>query len=146
MLTMKAKYALRALSTLAQAAPQRVQARLIAKEAKVPEKFLEAILVELRKAGLVQTTRGMAGGHSLARPAAEIMLGDVIRTVDGPLAPIRCASVSAYKPCSDCPDPDHCALRFLMADVRDVMSGVLDQRSLAQFAAADANGGRIAAP
>lgn len=136
MLTMKAKYALRALCALAQAAPERLQARRIAVEAKVPEKFLEAILVDLRKAGLVASARGAEGGHRLARPATEIMIGDVIRVIDGPLAPIRCASVTAYKPCADCPDPDRCALRVLMADVRAALSGVLDQRSLADFAAA----------
>jgi len=134
---MKAKYALRALCALAQADPLRLQARRIAVEAKVPEKFLEAILVDLRKAGLVSSARGTVGGHRLGRPAGEIMVGDVIRVIDGPLAPIRCASVTAYRPCADCPDPDRCALRGLMADVREAMSGVLDQRSLAEFAAAD---------
>ena len=133
---MKAKYALRALCALAQGAPQRLQARRIAAESRVPEKFLEAILVDLRKAGFVASTRGTVGGHALARPAAEIMIGDVIRAIDGPLAPIRCASVTAYRPCAECPDPDTCALRFLMADVRDAMSGVLDRRSLAAFATA----------
>ena len=133
---MKAKYALRALCALAQAYPQRVQARRIAVETRVPEKFLEAILVDLRKAGFVASTRGIVGGHALARPATEMMIGDVIRAIDGPLAPIRCASVTAYQPCAECPDPERCSLRFLMADVRDAMSGVLDQRTLAQFAGA----------
>ena len=133
---MKAKYALRALCARAQAYPGRVQARLIAAQAKVPEKFLEAILVELRKAGFVSSTRGIVGGHALARPAAETMIGDVIRAVDGPLAPIRCASISAYEPCADCPDPERCALRRLMVDVRDAISGVLDRRTLADLAAA----------
>ena len=136
MLTMKAKYALRALCALAEAHPQRLQARRIAAEARVPEKFLEAILVELRKAGIVASTRGIVGGHALARPARDVMIGDVIRAIDGPLAPIRCASVTAYEPCAECPDPERCALRFLMVDVRDAMSGVLDQRSLAQFSQA----------
>ena len=135
---MKAKYALRALCALAQSYPQRLQARRIAVDAKVPEKFLEAILVDLRKAGFVSSTRGTVGGHALARPAAEMTIGDVIRAIDGPLAPIRCASVTAYRPCAECPDPERCALRFLMADVRDAMSGVLDRRSLAQFAQAAA--------
>jgi Rrf2 family protein len=134
MLTMKAKYALRALTTLARTHPERLQARRIAVEAKVPEKFLEAILVDLRKAGLVSSSRGITGGHTLARDPGAMMVGDIIRAIDGPLAPIRCASVTAFKPCSDCPDPDNCSLRFLMADVRSAMSGVLDQRSLAQFA------------
>lgn len=133
---MKAKYALRALCALAQGHPQRLQARRIAVETRVPEKFLEAILVDLRKAGFVASTRGTVGGHALARPATDIMIGDVIRAIDGPLAPIRCASVTAYQPCAECPDPERCALRYLMADVRDAMSGVLDRRSLAEFATA----------
>ena len=140
---MKAKYALRALCALAQAYPRRVQARLIAAQAKVPEKFLEAILVELRKAGFVSSTRGIVGGHALARPAAEMMIGDVMRAIDGPLAPIRCASVTAYEPCAECPDPEHCALRFLMVDVRDAMAGVLDRRTLAEFAAASMTEDRL---
>ena len=134
MLSMKAKYALRALVALTLAQPDRLSARKIAVAANVPEKFLEAILVELRKAGLVSTLRGIAGGHTLAQPARRIMVGDIVRVIDGPIAPIRCASVTAYKPCEDCPDPESCSLRFLMGDVRDAMSDVIDFRSLRQFA------------
>lgn len=134
MLSRKAKYALRALSTLALADSGQLQARLIAREAKVPEKFLEAILVELRNAGLVNSRRGTVGGHSLARPAEQIMVGDIVRIIDGPIAPIRCASVTAYQPCEDCIDPETCALRDLMGDVRDAMSDIIDHRSLADFA------------
>ena len=140
MLTMKAKYALRALCALAHGAPDRLQARRVAAETRVPEKFLEAILVDLRKAGFVASTRGTVGGHALARPAEQIAIGDVIRAIDGPLAPIRCASVTAYRPCAECPDPERCALRFLMTDVRDAISGVLDRRSLADFAKASRTG------
>lgn len=136
MLSRKAKYALRALSTLALADTGQLQARLIAREAKVPEKFLEAILVELRNAGLVSSRRGTVGGHSLARPAEQIMVGEIVRIIDGPIAPIRCASVTAYQPCEDCIDPETCALRDLMGDVRDAMSGIIDHRSLAEFARA----------
>lgn len=139
MLSRKAKYALRAMSTLALAEPGQLQARLIAKEAKVPEKFLEAILVELRNAGLVNSRRGTIGGHSLARPAEEIMVGDIVRIIDGPIAPLRCASVTAYKPCEDCIDPETCALRDLMGDVRDAMSGIIDRRSLLDLAQAGAS-------
>lgn len=136
MLSRKAKYALRALCTLALAQPEQLQARRIAQDAKVPEKFLEAILVELRNAGMVNSRRGIVGGHSLAKPAEQIMVGDVIRIIDGPIAPIRCASVTAYRPCEDCIDPETCALRELMGDVRDAMSGIIDQRSLHQLAQA----------
>ena len=138
MLSRKAKYALRALSTLALAEPAQLQARRIALEAKVPEKFLETILVELRNAGIIESRRGTVGGHRLARPAVEIMVGDIVRIIDGPIAPIRCASVTAYQPCADCIDPPTCALRDLMGDVREAMSGILDHRSLAELAQASA--------
>jgi Rrf2 family protein len=108
-----------------------VQARAIAARANVPEKFLEAILVELRKAGFVESRRGHLGGHALAKPAGEIMVGDLIRAIDGPLAPVRCASMTAYEPCSDCRDPEHCAVRELMRETRAALSGVLDHYSLA---------------
>jgi Rrf2 family protein len=136
MLSRKAKYALRALTTLALAEPAQLQARRIAQEAKVPEKFLEAILVELRNAGIVTSRRGTIGGHSLAKHADQIMVGDVVRIIDGPIAPLRCASVTAYQPCADCIDPPTCALRELMGDVRDAMSDIIDKRSLRQLAQA----------
>lgn len=134
---MKAKYALRALSTLAKHAPERLLAREIAADAGVPEKFLEAILVELRNGNLIETKRGATGGHSLARNADLITIGDIVRVIDGPIAPIRCASVTAYKPCDECIDPQHCALRYLMGDVRDAMSSVIDNRSLQQLSDED---------
>ena len=138
MLSRKAKYALRALSVLALSDGSPVQARRLAEEAKVPAKFLEAILVELRDAGVVESRRGTIGGHRLARPAGQLMVGDVVRIIDGPIAPIRCASVTAYQPCADCIDPATCALRDLMGDVREAMSGVIDHRSLLELAQASA--------
>jgi Rrf2 family protein len=138
MLSRKAKYALRALSVLALSDGSPVQARRLAEEAKVPAKFLEAILVELRDAGVVESRRGTIGGHRLARPAEQVKVGDVVRIIDGPIAPIRCASVTAYQPCADCIDPATCALRDLMGDVRDAMSGVIDHRSLRELALASA--------
>lgn len=138
MLTMKAKYALRTMTALARSGGARVQARHLAEHCRIPAKFLEAILVDLRQAGFVQSRRGQQGGHALARAAEEIRIGDVIRAIDGPLAPVRCASVTAYEPCRDCPDPDACALRALMRETRDALSRVLDGRSLREFADADA--------
>lgn len=145
---MKAKYALRAMCALAraedarQAAPAwpprrgRLQARTIAEHSGAPSKFLEAILVDLRQAGFIDSRRGQKGGHALARPADQIMIGDLIRAIDGPLAPVRCASVSAYQACSDCHDPDACSLRSLMREARDAISHVLDRRSLRELAQA----------
>ena len=140
MLSMKAKYALRALCALAQRPEKLLPARAIAAEARIPEKFLESILVDLRNAGFVHSRRGLLGGHTLARPAGEVMVGDIIRAIDGPIAPLRCASVTAYRPCEDCADPNRCALRDLMADVREAMSEVLDRRSLAWLAERSAVG------
>jgi len=130
MLTNKAKYGLRAMCALQAGEGRWLQAHAIAARANVPEKFLEAILVELRKAGFVESRRGHLGGHALARPAEDIMVGDLIRAIDGPLAPVRCASMSAYEPCSDCSDPEHCAVRELMRETRAALSGVLDTCSL----------------
>ena len=131
MLTNKAKYGLRAMCALA-TLPQgeRLQAHVIAGRANVPAKFLETILVDLRRAGYVESHRGQSGGHSLAKAADTIMVGDLIRAIDGPLAPVRCASMTAYEPCSDCGDPEHCAVRELMRETRAALSGVLDQCSL----------------
>ena len=130
MLTNKARYGLRAMCALAQANGTRLQAHAIARQASVPEKFLEAILVELRKAGFVDSRRGQHGGHALTRPADEIAVGDLIRAIDGPLAPVRCASLSAYAPCADCADPERCSIRALMRETRSALATVLDGCSL----------------
>jgi Rrf2 family protein len=131
MLTNKAKYGLRAMCALTNGSGARLQARTIAERANIPEKFLEAILVDLRRAGFVDSRRGSQGGHALAKPADEIMVGDLIRAIDGPLAPVRCASMTAYEPCTDCADPEHCAVRALMRETRAALSAVLDACSLA---------------
>lgn len=130
MLTNKARYGLRAMCALAAAGDAPLQARVIAAQADVPEKFLEAILVDLRRAGFIRSLRGKAGGHALAKPADQILVGDLIRAIDGPLAPVRCASVTAYAPCADCRDPDTCALRGLMREVREALASVLDTCTL----------------
>ena len=118
------------MCALAAAGDAPLQARVIATRADVPEKFLEAILVDLRRAGFVRSLRGKAGGHALAKPADQILVGDLIRAIDGPLAPVRCASVTAYSPCADCKDPDTCALRGLMREAREALASVLDTCTL----------------
>ena len=135
MLTQKAKYALRALAVLG-AADRRVPLPIheVADRARAPQKFLEAILLELRRHGVLTSTRGKAGGYALARPPELIGLGDVIRLVDGPLAPIPCASLTAYRPCTDCPDPESCAIRRVMRRVRDATAAILDGTSVADLA------------
>jgi Rrf2 family protein len=130
MLTNKARYGLRAMCALADAHGESLQAKAIATRADVPPKFLEAILVDLRRAGFVRSVRGKAGGHALAKPAGEILVGDLIRAIDGPLAPVRCASVTSYAPCADCIDPESCAVRGLMREAREALSSVLDTCTL----------------
>jgi len=101
---------------------------------KIPVKFLEQILLTLKNAGLLQSKRGVTGGYYLARPAEEIMLGQIVRILDGPLAPIRCVSQMAYEPCG-CPDESSCGLRMVMGDVRNAIANILDSTSLADVSA-----------
>src|SRR2546428_1732444 len=94
-----------------------LQASELAAKEKLPVKFLEQILTQLKAAGYVESKRGKLGGYSLAKRMDRVRFGAVIRLIDGPLAPIRCVSQTAYVRCS-CPDEVHCALRLLMPDVR----------------------------
>jgi Rrf2 family protein len=135
-LSKKGEYALRALLdlTMAQALDRAlVPLSALAEAQKMPATFLEQILAELRHAGFLSSTRGKYGGYSLARAASKIHIGEIVRLIDGPLAPIGCASVTAYERCS-CPDEQHCGLRLIMMDVRNAISNVLDRYTLAQLA------------
>lgn len=135
MLSMKVKYAIRALMVLAAHEGKTMQSKTIAKAADAPMKFLEAILLELKQSGLVGSKRGIFGGYYLARPAKDIIIGDVIRQIDGMLAPIRCASVFSYQKCEDCVDENTCAIRKAMIEVRNAISTVLDHKTLADMVA-----------
>jgi Rrf2 family protein len=127
---MKAKYALRALMVMARNEKKMLASKSIAATADVPQKFLDNILQALRNQGFVESKRGIFGGYFLAKPASEIMVGDVIRLLDGPLAPIRCASVTAYQKCDDCPDENACEIRKTMVEVRNAIAHVLDRKSI----------------
>jgi Rrf2 family protein len=102
----------------------------LAENEQLPVKFLEQILQALKEAGIVESQRGKFGGYSLAKPARKIFIGEVVRLIDGPLAPIGCVSQTAYEPCT-CPDESHCGLRMLMVDVRNAIADILDRYSLA---------------
>lgn len=135
MLTNKGKYGLKAMVHLARLAPgTMVQSAEIAAAETISKKFLDAILLDLRNAGFVRSKKGPGGGYSLARDASEIVVGAVVRALDGPLAPIACASRTAYQPCDDCGDLAACAVRLTMLEVRDAMAAVLDRMSLAEMA------------
>lgn len=131
----RGEYALRALIHLGmarEAGRETVPIGDLAAEDNIPAKFLEQILVQLKNARFLESRRGKAGGYALAKPMDEIRIGDVVRLVDGPLAPISCVSQTAYAPCS-CPDEDHCGLRMLMLDVRNAISNILDRSTLGQI-------------
>src|ERR1700742_49988 len=141
MLTAKGKYALKALIYLSTLEPgEKAQGLAVAKAGNIPKKFLNAILGELRTAGVVYAKKGPGGGYMLARAASDIKIGHVVRAIDGPLAPIACASRSAYTPCADCRSVKACAVRFTMAKVRDAVSGVLDRMTIADMVAMSEGG------
>ena len=102
----------------------------IAERERIPRKFLEAILVQLRDHGIVESRRGATGGHRLARAPASVSVADIIRIADGPLALTPCASVTRFRPCTDCVDMATCRLRDLMREARDAVAGVLENRML----------------
>ncbi len=129
----KGEYALRALIDLGIAAEvgrSLVQVSELSSSGRIPAKFLEQIMQVLKEAGFVESRRGKWGGYRLAQPARKITIGQVVRLIDGPLAPIGCVSQTAYEKCS-CPDENHCGLRMLMLDVRNAIASILDRYSLA---------------
>src|SRR6266436_3309380 len=134
MLTAKGKYCLKALASLAALGPgARMQAIEIAERNNIPKKFLDAILGDLRRAGVVFSKKGPGGGYMLARAPSEIRIGHVIRMIDGPLAPLACASRTAFQPCRDCRDVRTCAIRLMMTKVRDAVSEILDHVCIADL-------------
>lgn len=136
MLTKKAKYGLKAMVYLAGVEPgQTALVADIAAANQIPKKFLDAILSELRNAGYVHSKKGKGGGYMLARLPNEISVGNLVRTLDGPLAPIQCASRRLYRRCEDCVDESHCAVRLVMMEARDAIARVLDNTMLDQMRA-----------
>ena len=136
MLSSKGKYAVRAATMLAErdrAGDWTHTADIAAREV-IPGKFLEAILVQLRDHGIVESRRGAHGGHRLAREPAAISVADIIRIFDGPLALTPCASVTRFRQCPDCVDIKICRLQHVMKTARDAVAAVLENCSLADLA------------
>jgi Rrf2 family protein len=133
-LSKRGEYGLRAMIILADAQKNSptgmIQIREISAREQIPAKFLEQILLALKNAGLVHSKMGVGGGYYLARASKEITLGQIVRTLDGPLAPIKCVSQMAYEPCG-CPDEETCGLRMVMGDVRNAIANLLDNTTLA---------------
>src|SRR5579884_2032121 len=133
MLSNRGKYATRALLYLTLHYEQGpIQIQDIAERQVIPVKFLEQILLALKRFGFVQSRKGPGGGYSLAKPPETITLGAVVRAIEGPLAPISCVSVSGYMECG-CPDPAVCGLRSVWKQARDALAGVLDSTSFADI-------------
>ncbi len=141
MLSSKAKYAVRAAILLAEQEDVLgwIQTADVAERERIPLKYLEAIFVQLRDHGVVESRRGARGGHRLLRPASEISVADIIRLVDGPLAMTPCASRTRFRPCSDCVSIKTCRLQHLMRRARDAVASVLENCSLAELAAMPTN-------
>lgn len=134
MLSKKTKYGLQALQVLgADYGQGPLLIADLAERGRIPKKFLEYILLQLKNAGVLQSRKGKGGGYALAKPPAEISIGQVIRILEGPLAPIPCVSVTAYQRCTECDDEATCGIRLVMKDVRDAIADILDHTSLQEM-------------
>ena len=131
MLTRKSKYGVKAMLFLAEQSVRRpVLIADMAEREQLPKKFLEAILLELKRHGLLGSKKGKGGGYFLGRDPSQITLGQVIRILDGPLALIPCVSQTAYMKCDECVDEQTCGIRLVMKEVRDATAHILDNTSL----------------
>jgi Rrf2 family protein len=135
MISQKAKYAMRALLELAQAGEgEAMQISDISERQRIPKKFLEQILLDLKHHGMLQSRRGKHGGYALLRRPAEITFGQVLRVIDGPMAPLPCLSRIAYRRCEDCQDEDVCAIRKVFSQAYEATAHILDRTTLADAA------------
>lgn len=132
MISLKAQYALRALIALSKTDPDELSLIAdIAEGERIPKKFLEQILLDLKHYGLVASRRGKMGGYSILRPADQITFGEVLRIIDGPLAPLPCLSRMAYRRCEGCADEKTCEIRRVFSEVVDATRRVLDNVTIA---------------
>jgi Rrf2 family protein len=132
-LSKRCRYGLRALYALTREYGRGpVPIAHIAAQENIPHKFLEAILLQLKNRGIVDSQKGKKGGYRLAARPEAITIGSIIRAIDGPLAPLPCASETAFRRCSECVDVHNCETRLVMKEVRDAIAAILDRRSLAQ--------------
>jgi Rrf2 family protein len=132
MLTRKSKYGIKAMLLLAEEADRGpVLISELAERQRLPKKFLEAILLELKRHGLLHSKKGKGGGYLLGREPTEITVGQIIRVLEGPLALTPCVSQTAYRRCEECIDERTCGVRLAMKDVRDATAQILDHTTLA---------------
>ena len=147
MLTRKAKYGLRAMLELAREHGRGpILIGHVAEHEGIPKKFLESILLDLKRRGLVQSRKGPGGGYQLGRAPERISVGEVIRALDGPLALVSCVSQTAYAPCEECVTERDCAVRRLFQKVRDQTARILDGTTLASATRGRRRGARHVNP
>ena len=134
MLSKKTKYGIKALTFIAkQVGDTPVQVGEISKKENIPQKFLESILLTLRKAGFLGSKKGKHGGYYLRKLPSEIVMADVMRVLEGPIAMVPCVSLNFYEKCDDCPDEHACSVHKLMIQVRDNTLNVLRDNTLADL-------------
>ena len=134
MISKKTKYALKGLLYLARKYDQGpILIADLARDERIPKKFLELILLTLKNNGVLQSRKGKGGGYYLGKPPREISVGNVIRILEGPLAPVPCVSETAYAKCQECLDERSCGIRLVMKDVREAITNILDKTSLADM-------------
>ena len=134
MLSRKTKYGLKALTFLArQESNMPVQISVIAKSENISHKFLETILLILRKAGYLGSKKGKGGGYYLMKEPAEIPIAAIYRILEGPIAMVPCVSLNFYEKCDDCPDEDACSVHNLMIQVRDNTLQIFENTTLADL-------------
>jgi Rrf2 family protein len=135
MLPKKTKYAIKALMALAKTYEQKLPQRIadIAENENIPKKFLEAILLDMRKIGIVNSKMGANGGYYLSKHPDEIFLSNIIRFTGGPIALVPCVSLNFYEKCDECPNENICGLRDVMQEVRDASLQILAKTSLSDL-------------
>jgi len=131
MLSKKTKYGLKALIYIAkQGGSSPVLISDISEKEQIPKKFLEAILLDLKKFGILGSKKGKGGGYYLMKDPTTVTAATLIRVLDGPIAMLPCVSLNYYEKCDDCPHEDKCQLNKFMADVRDTTLNILQQKTL----------------
>lgn len=133
MISKKMKYALKALIYIAENDAEQVKTKDIAEQAKIPKKFLEQILLELKRGRIVSSRQGNTGGYYLLKKTTEVTLAEVYRLIDGPIALLACASKNFYEPCDDCPDEEDCKIRLALTKVREQTIAVMEQTKISDL-------------
>jgi Rrf2 family protein len=134
MITMKAKYALKALCRLSVAPKgQPVLIADIAEQEGIPRKFLELILAELKQHGILSSRKGRGGGYLLARRPEDVTVAAVLRALDGPIAPVPCLSRTAYQRCAECPNEASCGVRLVLREAHAASVEVLERTTIADM-------------